>query len=100
MIKALKVRLYPNEEQKILLEKHFGACRFVWNHFLEVRNKYYAEHKNEKKSPSVFDTMKMLTALKKDLTWHSDRFSGTIQIIQRSDQRKTTSILSYRQVLR
>ncbi len=29
MIKALKVRLYPNEEQKILLEKHFGACRFV-----------------------------------------------------------------------
>ncbi|MGC8562977.1 MAG: helix-turn-helix domain-containing protein, partial [Thermoplasmata archaeon] len=49
MIKTLKVRLYPNEEQTVLLEKHFGGCRFVWNHFLEVRNRYYAEHKNDKK---------------------------------------------------
>ncbi|MGC8618251.1 MAG: helix-turn-helix domain-containing protein, partial [Thermoplasmata archaeon] len=23
MVKTLKVRLYPNEEQKVLLEKHF-----------------------------------------------------------------------------
>ncbi|MGC8636405.1 MAG: helix-turn-helix domain-containing protein, partial [Thermoprotei archaeon] len=22
-----------------MLEKHFGACRFIWNHFLEVRTK-------------------------------------------------------------
>ncbi|MGC8515785.1 MAG: helix-turn-helix domain-containing protein [Thermoplasmata archaeon] len=41
MIKALKVRLYPNGEQTVLLEKHFGACRFVWNHFLDVMSKYY-----------------------------------------------------------
>ncbi|MGC8546353.1 MAG: helix-turn-helix domain-containing protein, partial [Thermoplasmata archaeon] len=24
MIKTLRVRLYPNEEQNVLLEKHFG----------------------------------------------------------------------------
>ena len=28
MIKTLKVRLYPDEQQKILLERHFGPCRF------------------------------------------------------------------------
>jgi len=44
MIKKLKVILYPDENQRILLEKHFGSCRFVWNHFLDVRDKCYAEH--------------------------------------------------------
>jgi Xaa-Pro dipeptidase len=58
MIKVLKVRLYPDEDQKVLLEKHFGSCRSVWNHFLEVRNKYYAEHNNDKKKGiSAFDTI-------------------------------------------
>ena len=30
MITATKVKLYPNEMQKVLLEKHFGSCRFVY----------------------------------------------------------------------
>jgi putative transposase len=80
MIKTLKVRLYPNEEQKILLEKHFGSCRFVYNHFLEVRNKYYAEHRNDgKKGLSGFDTMKMLTVLKKEITWLNEINSQSLQ---------------------
>ncbi len=80
MIKALKVRLYPSEEQKVLLEKHFGSCRFVWNHFLEVRNKYYAEHKNDgKKGLSGFDTMRMLTVLKKEITWLNEINSQSLQ---------------------
>ena len=43
------MRLYPDEQQKVLLERHFGSCRFVWNHFLEARNLYYAKHMNNKK---------------------------------------------------
>ncbi|MEM3829247.1 MAG: helix-turn-helix domain-containing protein [Conexivisphaerales archaeon] len=39
MIKTLKVRLYPNRQLRILLEKHFGTYRFVYNRFLEVRTK-------------------------------------------------------------
>jgi len=40
----------------------------LWNHFLGARNKYYAEHKGDKKKGlSAFDTMKMLTALKKEM---------------------------------
>ena len=80
MIKTLRVRLYPNAEQRVLLEKHFGVCRFVYNHFLEVRTKYYFEHRNErKKRLSVFDTMKMLTDLKKDLTWLNEVNSQSLQ---------------------
>jgi putative transposase len=80
MIKTLKVRLYPDENQKVLLEKHFGSCRFVWNHFLEVRNKCYADHRNEKKRGlSSFDTMKILTALKKEITWLNEINSQSLQ---------------------
>ena len=80
MIKTLKVRLYPDEEHKILLEKHFGSCRFVWNHFLEIRNKYHAEHRGDKKKGlTAFDTMKMLTVLKKDTAWLNEINSQSLQ---------------------
>ena len=34
MYKAYKFRLYPHEEQKILLNKTFGCQRFVYNYYL------------------------------------------------------------------
>lgn len=74
------MRLYPDENQPILLEKHFGSCRFVWNHFLDVGNKYYAEHKNDKKKDlSGFDTIKMLPQLKKEKTWLNEINSQSFQ---------------------
>ena len=80
MIKTLRVRLYPSNQQKVLLEKHFGSCRFVYNHFLDIRNKYYAEHKGDKrKGLSAFDTMKMLTQLKKETIWLNETNSQSLQ---------------------
>ena len=32
-------RIYPTEEQKILIAKTFGCCRFVYNYFLDSFNK-------------------------------------------------------------
>ncbi len=70
MIMTVKVKLYPNEKQKVLLEKHFGSCRFVYNYFLAKRDEYYITHKNAKKSSlSYFDTQSMLTELKKQNPW-------------------------------
>lgn len=43
--KAYKFRLYPNKEQEAMLQNHFGACRFVYNYFLEVKIKAYKETK-------------------------------------------------------
>ncbi len=37
IIRGYIFRLYPNKEQKILIEKSFGCSRFIYNYFL---NKY------------------------------------------------------------
>ena len=34
MLKAYKYRIYPNNEQKVQIEKTFGCCRFVYNQTL------------------------------------------------------------------
>ncbi len=49
------------------MERHFGACRFVYNHFLEARTKYYAESKAQ--GLNYFKACKMLTELKKEYPW-------------------------------
>ena len=61
--KTYKYRIYPNETQIILLSKHFGAMRFVWNHFLNLRKQSYLE---SKKSLTFYDNSKTLTLLKKE----------------------------------
>ena len=42
MLKAYKYRIYPNYEQRVLIEKHFGCSRFVFNWALALQKRYYA----------------------------------------------------------
>ena len=35
--KCMEFRIKPTKEQKILIWKTFGCCRFVWNHLLDER---------------------------------------------------------------
>ena len=42
MLKAYKYRVYPNSEQALLIEKHFGCSRFVFNWALALQKRYYA----------------------------------------------------------
>ena len=46
--KGIKVRIYPNKEQEILLNKTLGSCRFIHNKMLEEHNKVYEELKEDK----------------------------------------------------
>lgn len=46
--RAYKFRIYPNQEQKTLLDKTFGSCRFLWNQMLDERKKFYAVNKDNK----------------------------------------------------
>ena len=39
--RALKVRLYPNEEQKTFLDKSLGTSRFFYNYLLNERIEFY-----------------------------------------------------------
>lgn len=39
--RALKLRIYPSQEQKVLIEKTFGCCRHIFNNRLFERNQFY-----------------------------------------------------------
>lgn len=75
-IKSYKFRLYPNSEQKILLEKTFGCCRFVYNHYLA---KSIKDYENTRKSNSCNQNCRDLTHLKKDYKWLSEVSSTALQ---------------------
>ncbi len=34
--KAIKYRIYPNDNQRIMFAKTFGCCRFVYNQILAL----------------------------------------------------------------
>jgi putative transposase len=62
MLKSYKYKLNPNEEQIILLNKHFGSIRFAYNYFLNERKKEYELNKN---TINYYDNDRELTELKK-----------------------------------
>ena len=41
--RAFKYRIYPNTEQKVLIAKHFGCSRHVYNWALSEKDKHYKE---------------------------------------------------------
>ncbi len=55
ILKAFKYRIYPNIEQQILLNKHFGCARFIYNWGLEQKIQKYQQ---EKKSLSCNHNLK------------------------------------------
>lgn len=76
--KTYKFRLEPNAEQKVLLAKHFGSVRFVYNYFLSERKRQYDE---THKSDNYYEQAKKLTELKKDSEhlWLKEINSQTLQ---------------------
>jgi len=56
-----KFRLEPTDEQKTLLNKHFGSVRWSYNYFLNQRKQEYL---NNKKSITYNQQSKFLTELK------------------------------------
>lgn len=76
MNKSFKVRIYPNREQQILLEKTFGANRFVYNYFLNLKSKLYEFYKIKL---NYNNSSKVLTELKRQKTWLRDVDSVSLQ---------------------
>lgn len=58
---SYKFRLYPNGEQINLIERTFGCCRYVFNHYLAQRETAF---RTTGKSPTRFMQDKELTLLK------------------------------------
>ena len=78
MLKSYKYKLKPNEEQIVLLNKHFGSVRFIYNHFLNERKVEYETNKN---SLNYYDNANSLTILKKqkEYEWLNEINSQSLQ---------------------
>lgn len=45
MKKGLEIRLYPNKEQRVLIDKTLGCSRFVYNHVLALKKELWEDYK-------------------------------------------------------
>jgi len=78
MFKSYKFNIKPDKEQTEMLEKHFGACRFMYNWALDKKIKLYTE---ENKKISCFDLIRQITPMKKteEFSWLKDVYIGSLQ---------------------
>ncbi|AKB75400.1 Mobile element protein [Methanosarcina lacustris Z-7289] len=74
-------RIYPNKEQKALMEKHFGSCRFVYNKLLEIKSLMY---KKFRISLSEFELNNHLLVLKETYPWLKEVNAGALQQASRN----------------
>jgi putative transposase len=77
MFKSQKYRIFPTKQQEVLINKHIGACRFVYNLALETKLMAYAGNKI---NLSCFDLMKQLPDLKKECIWLKEINSQSLQV--------------------
>ena len=89
MKKSYKYRLYPNRDQKILINKTIGSCRWIYNWGLEKTIKEYNENK---KRFSRIDLQKEITILKKqtETEWlkeiHTNALRDSLLCLEKSFQ--------------
>ena len=76
MLKSYKYKIKPNEEQKVLLNKHFGSIRFAYNYFLNERK---VEYETNKQTLNYNDNSATLTKLKKQEKWLKEINSQSLQ---------------------
>ena len=62
MLKAIKIRIYPNSVQKDFISKQLGCCRLIYNKLLDYKKTQYKEYKQ---NTSLSQLGKYLTNLKK-----------------------------------
>lgn len=78
MKKAINLKIYPNKKQSVLIEKHFGCDRFIFNEFLNAKMEMYRLYK---KSSNYNQDCAILTQLKKapDFAFLKEVSTGALQ---------------------
>jgi putative transposase len=78
MLKSYKYKIKPNEDQVVLLNKHFGSIRFAYNYFLNERR---VEYETNKQTLNYNDNSATLTKLKKmeEFKWLKEINSQSLQ---------------------
>jgi len=78
MFKAMKYRIYPTEAQQVLINKHIGASRFLYNLALETKKVAYL---GNKVLLSRYDLQKQLPELKNECEWLKEINSQSLQYV-------------------
>jgi len=80
MKKTYEYRIYPTDEQKSLLAKHFGHCRWVYNYALSRKISHYKQTSN---TLSRYDIQAEIPVLKKQETteWLKEVNSQSLQAV-------------------
>lgn len=76
MEKAYRYRIYPNKNQKEIIAKTFGCCRFVYNKYLAKRIEMYEQNKE---MFNYYQCCNDLTKLKSELEWLKEVDSTALQ---------------------
>jgi putative transposase len=76
VLNAFKYRLVPTKEQAILINKHIGSARFVYNLALETKQMAYA---GNRVNLDCFALIKQLPDLKEECTWLKEINSQSLQ---------------------
>lgn len=78
VFKGIKLRIYPNKEQKLKIKLNFGYNRFVWNQML---NMLIQRHENnpDAKFLNTFALNNLLPSLKLEYPWLKDADSRGLQ---------------------
>ena len=76
MLKSIKVRLYPSDNQINYINKLLGTSRFIYNQCLNYK---ITEYQSNKKSTSFAETGKFLTSLKSEYEWIKESHSKVLQ---------------------
>ncbi len=81
VVRAYKFRMYPDQAQSEMLDKHFGCARFVFNWGLEQKSKAYSERQEKL---SCLALMNRLPELKAGLPWLSEVNAQSLQMALRN----------------
>ena len=72
----IRIRIYPNEEQEVLINKTIGCCRFVYNQTLEICKQLYERLKH---FPSRKERFNNLTHLKEEYVFLNEVSTVALQ---------------------
>lgn len=77
MLKAFKYKISPTEKQIVLLNKHIGSVRFLYNLALETKKYAYASGFTLNR----YDLQVQLKELKKECVWLMEINSQSLQVV-------------------
>ena len=77
-MKTFKLRIYPNQAQRLQITKNFGDCRFIWNELLAMQIKRYD---NGGKYINAFGMNYLLKPLKQQYPWLKEADSTSLTAV-------------------